>query len=140
MPVYSLPAALFTAITALSPEDHPEIVPSIEQNRNAGEDLSGSANSPAGTMFGSIYTVPVGEPVPVPLAGGMVTWKLIASPADVTTSSSPVPVVLIQKSGPIETPHGFTKLWLIVGASTAPFEIRLSCWYPFKAAGAASAA
>jgi hypothetical protein len=78
---------LFTAISATLPEpdrvtSQPEMVPSSEQNRNAAGQPSESTKLPEGAAV--VTTVPVGDPVPVPDAGGIVTLNATAPDALLT--------------------------------------------------------
>ncbi len=86
MSVYTaLLAELFTAISAMLPgveTSHPEIVPSREQKRNSAGLPSFNMKLPAGVPV--VATVPVGEPVPMPDAAGMVTLNATLPDASFT--------------------------------------------------------
>src|SRR4051794_5244786 len=78
-------AERFTLVSATLPTEfrfQPEIVPSREQNRKTAGWPFESRKLPAGAP--ETNTVPVGEPVPVPDAGGMVALNWMLPEASVT--------------------------------------------------------
>jgi hypothetical protein len=108
-------------IARVKGEYHPETVPSSVQNKNGV-----AWPSTLKSVLLALYTVPLGEPVPEPEAGGIVITSDCGCPEAMYVVDRPL-VLSENHHGPdglVDIPQGFTRLASVKDPTALMSEVR----------------